>query len=436
MTAASAVERERRRTMETMHMRHALNVIAIVLLLASCARPAAAVTETYLFRDSFAPEEGAGNVLVPVSNATGTIVTSGPDFINGSFVTESISVSACASTPSVRAWSFLDKSGLYYPNATPTVVTGSYTISMLMRYDPMDSGYARLIDFSNSTLDTGIYKVSNEVSFYPVGTFAAGSFVQGQDVFVTITRDAATQLVSLYINGVPSGTYTDTTNLYAPSATVVYFLMDNTTGPANISETDPGTIAYLQIRDVPITAEEVTASLATICQVVSESTTTTTQPPTTTLPPTTTTTHPPTTTTTQPRTTTTTTTLPPQGCAGTPQGATFASILCRLDALAARVQSESGLGSFQSKLANSLGTARSRIEDAQSLCDAGANSAKKTMKKLQEAGKAVAQYVHRLAGLRARKKLDGTLRTDFMQAGKAIAPDLSSLRAHVQCPPA
>ena len=409
-------------------MRHALNVIAIVLLLASCARPAAAVTETYLFRDSFAPEEGAGNVLVPVSNATGTIVSSGPDFINGSFVTESISAAACASTPSVRAWSFLDKSGLYYPNATPTVVTGSYTISMLMRYDPMDSGYARLIDFSNSTLDTGIYKLSNEVSFYPVGTFAAGSFVQGQDVFVTITRDAATQLVSLYINGVPSGTYTDTTNLYAPSATVVYFLMDNTTGSFNIGETDPGTIAYLQIRDVPITADEVTASLATICQVVSESTTTTTTLPSTT------TTHPPTTTTTRPPTTTTT--LPPQDCAGTPQGATFASILCRLDALAVRVQSESGLGSFQSKLANSLGTARSRTEDAQSLCDAGAKNGKKTMKKLQEAGKAVAQYVHRLAGLRARKKLDGTLRTDFMQAGKAIAPDLSSLRAHVQCPPA
>ena len=124
---------------------------------------------------------------------------------------------------------------------------------MLMRYDPMDTGYARLIDFSNSTQDTGIYKLGNGVSFYPVGTFASGSFVQDQDVFVTITRDAGTQLVSLYINGVASGTYTDTTNLYAPSATVVYFLMDNTTGYAAIRETDPGTIAYLQVRDTPIT---------------------------------------------------------------------------------------------------------------------------------------------------------------------------------------
>jgi hypothetical protein len=399
--------------METMHMRHAATTLAIVLLLASYPRPAVAITETYLFRDSFAPEEGAGNVLVPVSNATGTIVSSGPDFIDGSFVTETISASACASTPSVRAWSFLDKSGLYYPNATPTVVTGSYTISMLMRYDPMDGGYARLIDFSDSTHDTGIYKLSNEVSFYPVGTFAAGSFVTGQDVFVTITRDAGTQLVSLYINGAPSGTYVDTTNLYAPSATVVYFLMDNTTGSAAIGETDPGRIAYLQIRDTPITAEEVTASLATICQVVAASTTTTT-------------TEPP----------TTTTTLP-QDCAGTPQGATFASILCRLDALAARVQGESGLGSFQPKLAKSLATAQSRTAEAQSLCDAnGKNDAKKAKKRLREAGKAVSQYVHRLAGLAARKKLDGTLRTEFLQAGQAIAPDLQMLRADLQCPPA
>jgi hypothetical protein len=35
------------------------------------------------------------------------------------------------------------------------------------------------------------------VSFYPVGAYAAGSFVTDQDLFVMITRDAATKLVSL-----------------------------------------------------------------------------------------------------------------------------------------------------------------------------------------------------------------------------------------------
>ncbi len=394
------------------YMRHASKILAIAaqaaVLLTGLLGRAEAVTETYLFRDSFAAEEGPGNVLVPVSNATTTILTGGPDFVNGTFVTETISASACASTPTIRAWSFPEKGGLRHDNATPTVVTGSYSISMLMRYDPMDTGYARLIDFSNSTQDTGIYKLNDGVSFYPVGTFAAGSFVQGQDVFVTITRDAGSKLVSLYINGVPSGTYTDTTDLYAPSATVVYFLMDNTTGNAAIYETDPGVIAYLQVRDTPMTTEEVTASLAAICEVVSASTTTTTSAPTT-------------------------TTMPSTDCAGTPNGPTFASILCRVDALADRVDGESGLGSFQSKLAKNLDTARSRTDEGRTLCEA--SNVKKTKKRLQQAGKALTQYAHRLSGLPARKKLDATLRADFLQAGKAISPDVTTLRAHVQCPP-
>ena len=82
-------------------------------------RADAQVTETYLFRDSFAALEGAGNVLVPVSNATATIVTSGPDFVNGAFVTETISASACASTPTIRAWSFPVSGGLRHANTAP-----------------------------------------------------------------------------------------------------------------------------------------------------------------------------------------------------------------------------------------------------------------------------------------------------------------------------
>lgn len=228
----------------------------------------AQTTETYVFRDSLSPNEGAGNVLVPVHNGTGAILTSGEGFVGGSYVTHTISPSACASSPTVRAWSFPVSGGLRHANVAPAIVTGSYSVSMLMRYSPMDAGYARLVDFSNSMNDTGIYKLSNGVSFYPVGTFAPGSFVDGQDVFVTITRSADTQLVSLYINGLPSGEYTDTGNLYAPIASVMYFLMDNTTGSAAISETDAGVISYLQVRSTPMTPAEVTASLAGICDTV------------------------------------------------------------------------------------------------------------------------------------------------------------------------
>lgn len=254
-----------------MQSKTASSLALIALLSAGAgASPAGGLTtETYLFRDSFEPIEGAGNVLVPVSNDGGTIVSEGdPGFLDGAFVTQAISEAACPEAPTVRAWAFPESAGLRHANTAPALATGSYSVSMLLRYDPMDTGYARLIDFSNSTADTGIYKLDDGVSFYPVGTFADGSFVEGQDVFVTITRDGASNLVSLYIDGAPAGTYTDAGNLYVPAASALFFLMDNTTGSAAISETDPGTIAYLQVSDTPLTPAEVVASLDAICNAV------------------------------------------------------------------------------------------------------------------------------------------------------------------------
>jgi cysteine-rich repeat protein len=406
--------------------KHVPTFLAVVVwstaLVGGVVAPANAqgATETYLFRDTFAPVEGAGNVLVPVSNATRTIVTDGPDFRNGAFVSETISASACASTPTIRAWSFPESAGLRYDNAAPTLVTGSYSISVLMRFNPMDTGYARLIDFSNSTLDTGIYKLTAGVSFFPVGQFAAGSFVADQDVFFTITRDGGSKVVALYINGVPSGTYTDVGDLYAPSATVLYFLMDNTTGSAAVLETDPGTIAYLQISDTPITPEQVTSSLATICQSVSCGD--------------------------GERAGTeecddgnvvsgdgcsAVCTFEQGGCASLPAAATYGSIQCRLDALIARVQGESRLGAFQAPSEKSLMTAKARTVAAQGLI---LTNAKKARKLLQQAAKAIAQYARRLGSLTARKKLGptlGALRAELQRAGDPIVKDIKTLRSQL-----
>jgi len=286
---------------------------------------------------------------------------------------------------------------------------------MLMRFNPMDGGYARLIDFSNSTLDTGIYKLGDGVSFYPVGTFAAGSFVENQDVFITITRDGTSKLVSLYINGVPSGTYVDTGDLYAPSATVLYFLLDNTTGSAAIQETDAGVIAYLQLRSTPMTPEEVTASLSAICTVVScgdgvvggteacdDGNTTSGDGCSAVC------------------------TIEQAACANGPAAATYDSILCRLDALLTRAKAETRLGAFQAKSVKSLQQAKLRTQSAQT-----ASKAKKARKALQQAAKAIATYAHRLGSLTARKKLDATLRTEFQHAADPIKADLTTLRSQL-----
>jgi len=127
-----------------------------------------------------------------------------------------------------------------------------------------------------------------------------------------------------------------------------------------------------------------------------------------------------------------TTTLPPTGCDATPIEPTFASIRCRLEALRAEVNAEARLATFQSKLVKNLDTALARIDDARASC--AASNAKKAKSRLAQVKKALTQYVHRLKGLPARKKLDTTLRDAFLGAGDAIVPAVVSLRAGLACP--
>ena len=240
--------------------RCALMAILIVAVTLLAGRTAHAAVDTYLFRDTLAPLEGAGNTLVATHN-------SGP-FVNGSFVNTTIDAGVCPGSPTVRGWSFPEFGGLMTPNNSPAIVGGSYTISMIVKFNPMRPGYSRLIDFSNSTLDTGIYELNGGLSLYPVGTFAPGSFVNDQYSFVTFTRDGATNVVSVFVGTTPAGTYTDTGGLYVPSAQNIIFLMDNTTGAANISESSPGVITYIKLIDTPVTAQDISTLQAEACSTV------------------------------------------------------------------------------------------------------------------------------------------------------------------------
>lgn len=238
--------------------------VALLMLVVAVSLPvghtAYAASGTYLFRDTLAPLEGAGNTLAATFN-------NGP-FVNGSFVDTTIDANVCPTTPTVRGWSFPQYGGLRTPNSAPAVVGGSYTISMIVKFNPMRPGYSRLIDFSNSTLDTGIYTLDGELSLYPVGTFAPGSWVNDRFSFVTFTRNGTTNLVSVFVGTTPAGTYLDTGGLYVPSAQNVIFLMDNTTGSAAISESSPGIITYIKLIDTPVTAAEIAGLQAEACSTV------------------------------------------------------------------------------------------------------------------------------------------------------------------------
>jgi MYXO-CTERM domain-containing protein len=246
-------------------MRTALKVVPFAVAFATLmsVRPARAVTDTYTFRDTLQSSEGGatGNTLVPTFN-NGTLVS-------GTFATVAIDANACANTPTVRGYSFPQYGGLKSLNAAPVVVTEAYTISMIVKFSPLKSGYSRLIDFSNSTLDDGIYVLNGGISFYPVGTYAAGSFADNRFSVMTITRNSTTNEVSLFIGLTAAGVYVDTAKKYVlATGNPLFVFMDNTTGAAAISESSPGVVTFLRVSDQPITSTGLAASIDQACQAV------------------------------------------------------------------------------------------------------------------------------------------------------------------------
>ena len=115
-----------------------------------------------------------------------------------------------------------------------------------------------------------------------------------------------------------------------------------------------------------------------------------------------------------------------------PDGPTFSSIICRLEALLARVNAEPGLGAFQAKLAHTLAKGDDRAVEGRDLC--AASNAKKATARLKQVERAVIQYAHRLSGLPARKKLDETLRQAFLAPAERLRADTRTLRKDLHCP--
>jgi hypothetical protein len=138
----------------------------------------------------------------------------------------------------------------------------------------------------------------------------------------------------------------------------------------------------------------------------------------------------PTTTSTTTASTTTSTTLPP-ACA---EEQTFESAHCRLDALAAAIAAEPGLGSIAGKLGNAVDIADRNVVEAETEC---VNGDRKTAgKKLKKAVRRLIQYGHRLRSLKSRKNIPAEVRGPFVDEGRAIQKDLQALKKALVCPPA
>jgi len=131
--------------------------------------------------------------------------------------------------------------------------------SILMDFSFIDlNGYKKILDFQDRTSDNGLYNLNPTLDFYPV---AAGSPIFSPNVLarVVLTRDAGTNTVTGYVNGVQQLTFNDGASFAIFGATnniIRFFEDDNITDQR---EASAGLATEIQIYNGALTSAQVEA---------------------------------------------------------------------------------------------------------------------------------------------------------------------------------
>lgn len=160
---------------------------------------------------------------------------------------------------------FNDGGGLRYDN--PSYITNQYTIHMFFKFNTL-GGYARIIDFRNSASDNGAYLLNNCLNFYPTGNVGAcPNFVANTYYLFSFVRNGATNIVTVYVNGVLFTSYNDAANDYrcATNVTPIKFFRDDNVVTC---ENQPGCIRYASIISTTSNATQVNSTFTNICNVI------------------------------------------------------------------------------------------------------------------------------------------------------------------------
>ena len=136
---------------------------------------------------------------------------------------------------------------------TPT----NYSIELSFRLDAT-TGSTKIIDFHNLTSDPGLYQSNGSLAFSPSANTSFLDFAPGSDVHLVLTRDAATSVVTAYVNGQQRFSFLDPDGLaVSPGfSNKLNLLIDDQ------SNTSGGTANYLRVFNGALTANEVSDLLA------------------------------------------------------------------------------------------------------------------------------------------------------------------------------
>jgi len=237
--------------------------IAIIGLFTAGNLSFAQTTHMYLFNNTLNEVNGYSSANL-TQNLTATC-PSNPSA--GSFATDNLQIAGSVCATNATVFSFNKYGGLTYPN--PSFITSDYTINLFWKFSSVGGGWQRIIDFSNSTADAGIYSYGNGLNFYPNGYVGGyNTFVNGDYYLLSLVRNGSSGIIRVFINGQFLSSYNDGSGYYrlASNTTPLIFFRDND-GSAPC-EAQSGNVKYISVKNATSTDQEILDVFNSICGIV------------------------------------------------------------------------------------------------------------------------------------------------------------------------
>jgi hypothetical protein len=203
---------------------------------------------TYVFSSApFVSDPPSGATLEPIGIVTTPVNVTVP-------------ATTCPDMPVINLSHFENNAGL----KARAFFTGTYSIEIIFKFDELD-GYNRIIDFSNSASDYGIYTLGNCLNFYPTGNVGTCDFDTVNYKQLVITRNNVTKDMNVYVNGTLFTNHNDATDYYvigaAPNDTIKFFRDDNVVP----NEASSGNVAFIRMSDYELSSSDVAQSFSDFC---------------------------------------------------------------------------------------------------------------------------------------------------------------------------
>jgi hypothetical protein len=226
-----------------------------LLALLAATHTTQAQSHSYYFRNNLA-ESAGGPTLTQVFS-----YGAAPGNFSNSLVPTT--GGQCGTGPQT-VFNFNDNGGLSHPNG---LITSTYTIHIFFKFNAL-SGYQRIIDFKNGTIDRGLYTENACLRFFNAPIVGICPYFQPNTYYlISLVRDGATDSVDVYVNGsLFVNNYYDNAHYYRTDATttpIIFFRDDNYHG----GESRDGSIKYLSITPTVSSPDDVASTFTNICAI-------------------------------------------------------------------------------------------------------------------------------------------------------------------------